>query len=125
MSASLAGGLVLVLAGGALGGALRFAVARWLARALGEAFPWGTLAVNLTGAFAIGALAGALGAQEDAARLALLVGLSGSYTTVSALAVDWLAQLRSGRPGRAVAYLAVSVPAGLAAAGLGLWLASP
>lgn len=123
MTAPLAWSLALVMAGGAAGGLLRFLVGQGVARRLGG-LPWGTLAVNLSGAFLLGLLAGFLPAASDGVRLALLAGLLGSYTTVSALALEVLALARGGRPGPAVAYLLLTVLAGLAAAWLGLGLAT-
>ncbi|MBX3726342.1 MAG: fluoride efflux transporter CrcB [Xanthomonadales bacterium] len=124
MSLPLAASLALVVAGGALGGALRFALGHWLARRLGVDFPWPTLLVNLSGALLIGLLAGSLPIADDGLRLALLVGLLGSYTTVSALAVEFLALLRSGRRGQALSYLVATVVPGMAAVWLGLRLAA-
>ena len=49
--------LLLVLAGGGLGSAMRYLVGVWLRTRFGEAFPWGTLAVNVAGSFLIGLLA--------------------------------------------------------------------
>ena len=49
--------LVLVMCGGALGSAARFWLGGALLRRLGEGIPWGTLAANLLGSFAIGFLA--------------------------------------------------------------------
>ena len=49
----------LVLLGGFLGGIARLFLAETIGRSMGETFPWGTLAVNVSGALAIGAFAGA------------------------------------------------------------------
>src|SRR3546814_15882009 len=46
-----------VAAGSAVGGLARFFVSGLVARAIGETFPWGTMVVNITGAFGIGVLA--------------------------------------------------------------------
>ena len=54
-------GLLLVAGGGALGGMGRLALANLVARHLGAGFPWGTLAVNLSGALLMGLLAGVQG----------------------------------------------------------------
>lgn len=50
--------LLLVLVGGGLGAAARYLVSTWMAGRLGTAFPWGTLTVNVVGAFLIGVLGG-------------------------------------------------------------------
>jgi fluoride exporter len=67
----------------------------------------GTLTVNLSGAFALGVLTGA--GVRGAALLVVGTGLLGAYTTFS----TWMVERR---------YVAVSIVAGLAVAGLG-WLA--
>src|SRR5258708_39239725 len=50
-----------VIIGSALGGMARYAISGAVARRIGETFPWGTLAVNVSGSFVIGVFA-ALGA---------------------------------------------------------------
>ncbi len=45
----------LVLLGGFLGGIAGLFLAETIGRGVGETFPWGTLAVNVSGALAIGA----------------------------------------------------------------------
>lgn len=68
--------------------------------------PWGIFAVNVSGAFVLGLLTG-LSVTGDALLL-LGTGLLGSYTTFS----TWIVEDRQ---------IALSIAAGLAAAGLG-WL---
>ena len=75
---------LVVVGVGLLGGA--GAVARFLldgavASRAASAFPWGTLAVNLSGSLALGILHGA-GMSGDALRL-FATGLLGAYTTFS------------------------------------------
>lgn len=113
-----------VALGGALGAVLRYqtggAVARWLGPSAAAAFPWATLAVNITGSFAMGLLAGWLARHDGAEgwRLLLGVGLLGGFTTFSAFSLELLGLIERGAPGLALAYALVSVAAGLA----GLWL---
>ena len=112
--------LAVVLGIGLLGGA--GAIGRFLldgfvtARVRGD-FPFGTLAVNLSGALLLGVLVGAA-AGDDALRL-LGAGLLGAYTTFS----TWMLEShRLGEEGRlqlGVANLAVSLVIGLAAAWIG------
>jgi fluoride exporter len=74
---------------GLLGGAgsvLRFVADGAVARRMGREFPYGTLAVNLSGSFALGVLVGAA-VSGDAARLAG-TGLIGAYTTFSTWAFE-------------------------------------
>jgi CrcB protein len=64
-------------------------------RGVGETFPWGTLAVNVSGALAIGAFAGAARSvggvlASDLVRDLIVVGLFGGYTTVSSFCLQTL-----------------------------------
>ncbi len=78
---------LLVLVGGFIGGVLRFALSGFIGRRIGETFPWGTFVVNVSGALAIGAMAG-LGAS--------LGGVIGGYTTVSSFCLQSLNLMLDG-----------------------------
>ena len=84
-----------VAAGGALGSVARFALSGAIAGALGPAFPWGTLLVNVSGSFAIGFF-GALSRADGGllvsgtARAFVLAGVCGGYTTFSAFSLETL-----------------------------------
>ena len=85
----------LVLIGGFFGGISRFFLSGLVGRSVGETFPWGTLLVNVSGAFAIGAFAGAARAHggvfaSDLVRDLIVVGLFGGYTTVSSFSLQTL-----------------------------------
>lgn len=117
--------LALVAAGGAAGGVARVAVAAFVARRAGADFPWGTLAVNLTGAFLIGLAAGRFAPSPEMRIWQLaVIGFLGSYTTVSSLSLQTLSLAYGGRPGRAAANVALSILLGLAAAALGFRIAA-
>jgi CrcB protein len=91
-------------------------------QALGaSAAPWSVLAVNVAGSFAIGVLAG-VGASEHV-RLVAGIGFLGGFTTFSTFSLDVFADLEAGRPGRAVAYIVLSVGLGIGAAAAGWALA--
>ena len=110
-----------VALGGALGAVLRYqtggAVARWLGPSAAAAFPWATLAVNVTGSFAMGLLAGWLARHDGAEgwRLLLGVGLLGGFTTFSTFSLDAALLWEGNRPGAAAGYVAVSVAASVGA----------
>lgn len=109
--------LALVMAGGALGAAGRFWLGGAMLRHFGDRLPWGTLAANLIGAFAIGFLAEWLQARGPAAlywRAFLIVGVLGALTTYSSLVLEMLLFTRGGRGGTALAYLGITLVAGLA-----------
>jgi CrcB protein len=111
--------LLLVAAGGALGAVLRYTVSLAGFALLGTAFPWGTLAVNILGSFAIGALAGQ-GVDGDA-RLLLVPGLLGGFTTFSAFSLE-ASLLWERSPALAAIYVALSVACGIGGCVAGFWL---
>jgi fluoride exporter len=117
--------IALILAGSALGGMARFWVADRVAARLGERFPWGILLVNVSGALALGLLAGALpggldsGSGDPAWHMAGL-GFLGSYTTVSSFSLQTLALFHRGAWRRAAANVGLSLGLCLAAAAAGL-----
>ncbi len=115
--------LLAVLIGSAVGGTARYWVSGFAHRCFGERFPWGTLAVNVSGAVLIGILAAlAAGAAPLAsateAQKLLIVGVCGSYTTVSSFALQTLAQVRDAQWLSAL----INVFASLALCMLGVWL---
>jgi fluoride exporter len=105
--------LLWIALGSALGGVLRYAISGLVARAFGDTFPWGTLAVNGSGAAAIGVVAacaeaGLLDLWANAWAL-LVVGLLASYTTVSSVSLQTLTLARQGAGLRAAANVLVSL----------------
>jgi CrcB protein len=93
-------------------------------------FPWGTFWVNVSGCLAIGFFATLTGpgsrhfAGNDA-RLFLLTGICGGYTTFSAFSLQTLDLLRAGDWPRAGAYVVGSVAVCLGSVWLGHLLATP
>jgi fluoride exporter len=111
---------LLVAVGSATGGICRYLTNLAVAQAMGTHFPWGTFAVNLSGALVAGVLAGIPGmALSSEAWLLLIIGLCGSYTTVSAFSLQSLELLSSGRHGAAAINILGSGLACLAAVWLG------
>lgn len=111
-----------VFIGAGLGGLLRHGVNRAAVQA-GTTFPWHTLAVNVTGSFAIGLLAGWFAFRGESAQtlqLFLVTGLLGGYTTFSAFSLETLLLWERGHGWDAVFYVACSVALSLAAAAMGL-----
>lgn len=113
-----------VALGGALGAVARYLTGLAALRLMGPGFPWGTLAVNTLGAFAMGLLVVGL-AHWGQTRLAplLLTGLLGGFTTFSAFSLDALTLWERGDTLSAAAYVAASVILSLAAIGAGVTLA--
>ncbi|HDZ48591.1 hypothetical protein LCGC14_0037400 [marine sediment metagenome] len=114
--------LLLVAVGGALGGMGRFAISNLLAHYLGKAFPWGTLAVNASGAFLAGWLLGTLAiptVQISPLWLLTVVGLLGGYTTVSSFSLQTIELWQSGRQRRAAINVVTTLLLGLVMVTLG------
>ena len=108
--------LVLVMLGGALGAAGRFWLGGALLRQFGSGMPWGTLAANLIGSFAVGYIAVWLEGRGQAAlywRAFLIVGLLGGLTTFSALMLESLLFARAQRNDLFLGYLGGTLVAGL------------
>jgi CrcB protein len=106
----------LALLGGA-GAVARFLLDGAVVARAGRGFPWGTLAVNLSGAFLLGLLVGAA-LTGDGLRL-LGTGLLGGYTTFSTWALETHRQAEDGRSRAVLANLGASILLGLAGAWAG------
>lgn len=108
--------LILVMLGGALGAAGRFWLGGALLRQFGSGIPWGTLAANLIGSFAVGYIAVWLEGRGPSAlywRAFLIVGVLGGLTTFSALMLETLLFARTQRNDLLLAYLGGTLVAGL------------
>ncbi len=117
-------GLICVAIGSALGGIARYFLSGLVARRLGETFPWGTMSVNVSGAFLIGIFA-ALAADNTSIAspdpwLFVVTGFLGCYTTVSSFSLQTLSLARDGESGRAMGYVVLSVALSLGAVAGGL-----
>lgn len=112
-----------VMAGGAIGAALRYLTGVALAGRGG--FPFGTLAVNLIGALAMGVLAALVlrGVAGEAMRLFIGVGMLGGFTTFSAFSLESFEMIERGQFGMAAGYALISVTGSVAALALGYGLA--
>lgn len=122
------GALICVVVGSALGGIARYFISGAVARHFGETFPWGTMIVNVTGAFLIGIL-GAL-AGDHASLFAspnpwlfAVTGFLGCYTTVSSFSLQTLTLARDGEAALAAGNVVLSVLLCLGAAASGFAVA--
>ena len=113
--------LVVVALGGVVGSLGRYAVGLFLPHAA-DAFPWATLTVNVSGAFAVGLLVAFLLDRPGTHRLArpfLGVGVLGGWTTFSALAVEVVQLSAADEVQVAIAYVAATFVVGTLAVGAG------
>jgi CrcB protein len=112
--------------GGAAGTGARYLISGWALVLLGPAFPYGTLAVNVTGSFLLGAimhLALTTRLLSPTLRLALTSGVLGGFTTYSTFNYETLQYLREGAWAIGIANILLTVLACLAAGVAGLALA--
>lgn len=121
-------GVIAILVGSVLGGCARYFVSGVIARRLGETFPWGTMTINVTGAFLIG-IFGALATRPGSVLAApnpwlfAVTGFLGCYTTVSSFSLQTLTLARNGEPVHALGNVVFSVGLCLAAVSCGFLLA--
>ena len=116
---------LLICLGGAIGTGARYLVAVWMARAVGTAFPYGTLLVNVSGSFLLGLLMQLpLSTQVISADMRLIIGtgLLGGFTTYSTFNYETLALLREDAWGVALANTAATLIGCLVAGALGIGL---
>jgi fluoride exporter len=109
--------------GSALGGAARYWFYGFVARVLGETFPWGTLTVNVLGCSLIGLFATLTGPEgrwlaPSSFRMFVMTGICGGYTTFSTFGLETLNLARSGEWFKAAANVLASLLFCLA----GVWI---
>jgi CrcB protein len=112
--------LTLVCLAGGMGTAARYLIALWTVGRFGPEFPWGTLAVNVMGCFAISIavhIAAAAGWSPEV-RSIVTVGFLGGFTTYSSFNLDTITLVERA-PAQAVGYLCATLVGGLAAGWLG------
>lgn len=112
-----------IAAGGAIGAVLRYLLARWVQAGAGIGFPVGTLAVNILGSLVMGLASVWLlerSSLPPEARLFLLTGVLGGFTTFSAFSVETLGLIEAREVGQALLYVGLSVIACIGGAWLGL-----
>lgn len=126
---------IYVAIGSAVGGLARFVVGSWAQQRWGAVsvapsglpFPIGTLIVNVTGSFVLGVILVIVGrqqgAQADATRLLLAVGLCGGYTTFSTFSAETVVLFERGSAGIAAMNVAASVALALVGTFAGVTLA--
>ena len=117
--------LLAVALGGAVGAVLRYKTVGWIAHLMGHGFPWGTLAVNVAGSFAMGVLvelAALKLTMSGEMRAFLAVGLLGAFTTFSTFSLDVATLWERGAVMAAGAYIAASVALSILALFAGLAL---
>jgi CrcB protein len=116
--------ILIVFIGAGAGGVIRHWINLLAGRWWGTDFPFGTLAINVTGSLLMGLLVGwlAFKATENWSqplRLFLATGLLGGYTTFSTFSLETILLIERNELGMAAAYVALSLLLGF----VGLWAA--
>ncbi|UVK36902.1 fluoride efflux transporter CrcB [Mesorhizobium sp. AR10] len=117
--------LLLVTVGGAIGAGIRHLTNIGALRLVGPNFPWGTMAINIVGSFAMGLFIAILMRRGGSNELRLFVatGILGGFTTFSAFSLDFATLWERGAALPAFGYALASVVGAIIALFLGLWLA--
>jgi CrcB protein len=117
--------LLLVVIGGGIGAGIRHLTNIGALRLVGPNYPWGTMAINIVGSFAMGLFVATLmrrgGSNE--VRLFVATGVLGGFTTFSAFSLDFATLWERGSTLPAFGYALASVVGAIIALFLGLWLA--
>lgn len=101
-----------LVAGTLAGGVARYVLAGAVYQAVGTRFPYGTLAVNLSGCFLIGllnSLAETKFLLGPNARVLLMIGFCGAFTTLSTLMLETSNLMKDGETVRALANVAATI----------------
>ncbi|WAC26714.1 fluoride efflux transporter CrcB [Ancylobacter sp. SL191] len=112
--------MVMIFIGAGIGGVLRNAVNMLAMRLFGMHFPIGTMAINIVGSFAIGLVAGWLTFRAEwawsyHARVFIITGMLGGFTTFSSFSLDTALLMERGEMGLAALYVGGSVALSLVA----------
>ncbi|MFA5118175.1 MAG: fluoride efflux transporter CrcB [Candidatus Omnitrophota bacterium] len=117
--------IIYLIIGGSLGTVARYFISNATYQLFGSGFPYGTLTVNLLGCFIMGLLA-ALSDYKlllgPSARLLLMIGFCGAFTTFSTLIFETNNLIKDGQDLRALANIMVSVIAGFIIFRIGIFL---
>ena len=118
-----------VMAGGAAGVGARMFLSNWIANHFGQAFPWGTLIVNVTGCLIIGLFTGLTGPDgmvmtSPLTRQVVAIGVLGGFTTYSSFSLQTINLLTEGEVLYALANVVLTLLLCLIGTWSGLILAS-
>ncbi len=112
-------------AGATIGASVRYYLTQFMHTTMGSGFPYGTLSANIIGSFLAGILVVVViekSALHEAYRLMLLIGLTGSLTTMSTLSWESVEMISLGHYAQAALNILLNVVLSLTAAGAGVAL---
>ena len=114
-----------LIAGSVAGGLSRYYLGGFVQRISGSTFPYGTLMVNLAGCLLVGFIASIAGVRfplNVSARVLLISGFCGAFTTFSAFMVESDFLLRGGHIWATLLNVLLSLMGGFALYRLGIFL---
>jgi fluoride exporter len=117
--------ILLVGLGGFIGSIARYISSVSIDQRLNSSFPYGTFTVNLVGAFLLGLIYGWAAQKSNdvsSARLFLITGFCGGFTTFSAFAFENFNLLSTRMTSTLVAYSLSTVFLGIVLVGVGIWI---
>ena len=111
--------------GGMTGTIARYAVSGAMYRLFGTHFPYGTFAVNIAGCFMLGFFAGISDKKwllDPNARILLMVGFCGAFTTFSTVILETANMLKDGETTKAFINVLLSVVVGFIILRVGMFI---
>jgi|SRR5262245_25586597 len=107
---------ILIGLAGLIGTLCRYWLSGLVARQYGETFPWGTMAVNLSGCLLAGVIFYLTEERflvNPTLRIVIMIGFLGGFTTFSSYGLQTFSLLRNGEVGLATLNVAASNVLGL------------
>ncbi len=117
--------IIAIGVGATIGASVRYYLTEFMAHLFGRGFPLGTLSANVIGSFIAGILVVIVlekAALHEAYRYVLLIGFTGSLTTMSTLSWESIEMISLGHYGQASLNILLNVALSLSAAGVGVVL---
>jgi len=119
--------LIIVFLGGGLGSVVRYSLGKWVNTMHTQAFPWGTLVVNIIACFILGLIVGFADHKQllsSSSRLFWAVGFCGGFSTFSTFSNETLYLLQQGLTLQLLAYVGLSLVICVAFTFIGIYLAN-
>ena len=103
--------IVLIGIGGAAGSIIRYRIGKIIAQKAGSDFPWGTFAINISGALLLGLVMGLDPGRN--ASLLIAEGFLGAYTTFSTFMVEGFHFFQDNKKKNAFVYIVITLVLGI------------
>lgn len=116
--------LIYIAVGGAAGALLRYLVSGYIFRSSDGLLPWGTIAVNLIGCFAIGVLWNIFESfnYSPNTRAFIFIGIIGAFTTFSTFGIESFYFFKDGEIKLGIINILISNIGGIGLVAIGYFL---